>query len=226
MLIRTLGAVDPELASWNDRMYEAHPTPYERGLAGMVESRRAQAVLELARIQPSDAVLEVGCEAGRLLSRVPPARRVAGADISRRALQDAAARFERLGRAVELFQVDALQGLPFERGEFDVILCSEMLEHVDHPERVLEHIHALATPKTRVVVSVPIEAPKVRVKAMLHRVGLLGRLFPHIEPGQSEWHVHAFSGAMLREVTQTRFETLARRKVLFAHEVALLRARP
>lgn len=207
-------------------MYEAHPTPYERGLAGLVESKRAQAVLELARIQPADAVLEIGCEAGRLLSRVPPTRRIAGADISRRALEDAAARFERLGSPVELFQVDAVQGLPFERGEFDVILCSEMLEHVDHPERVLEHIHTLATPKTRVVVSVPIEAPKVRLKTLLHRVGLLDRLFPTIEPGQSEWHVHAFSGAMLREVTRARFETLARRRVLFAHEVALLRARP
>lgn len=37
--------------------------------------------------------------------------------------------------------------------------------------------------------------------------------------------MHAFSGAMLREVTHARFETLARRRVLFAHEVALLRAR-
>ncbi len=223
--IRTLGAVDPDLASWNDRMYEAHPTPYERGLAGLVEAKRARAVLELADIRPSDAVLEVGCEAGRLLAQVPPARRVAGADISRRALEDAASRFEQMGRAVELFQVDALQGLPFSRGEFDVILCSEMLEHVEHPEIVLEHLHSLATRQTRVVVSVPIEAPKLLLKGMLQRLGLLGRLFPRIEPGQSEWHVHAFSGAMLRRVTAARFATVARRRVLFAHEVALLRAR-
>ncbi|MGI8877843.1 MAG: class I SAM-dependent methyltransferase [Candidatus Limnocylindria bacterium] len=225
MSIRTLGPVDPELASWNDRMYRAHPTPYERGVAGLVEARRARAVLELAHIQPSDAVLEVGCEAGRLLARVPRARRVTGADISRRALEDAAARFERMGRAVELFQVDAVQGLPFAAGEFDVILCSEMLEHVERPDVVLDHLHALATAETRIVVSVPIEAPKLLVKRVLRRFGLLERLFPHIEPGQSEWHVHAFSAAMLREVTAARFRTLARRRVLFAHEVALLRAR-
>lgn len=206
-------------------MYEAHPTPYGRGIAGRIESRRVRAVIELARIGPSDAVLEVGCESGRLLSQLPPARRLAGADISRRALEDAARRFEQLGRAVELFQVDALQGLPFARGEFDVIVCSEMLEHVEQPELVLEHLHALATPQTRVVVSVPIEAPKVAVKSVLHRLGLLGRLFPDIERGQSEWHVHAFSPAMLRRITETRFETVARRRVLFAHEVALLRAR-
>ncbi len=225
MTIRTLGVVDPELAAWNDRMYAAHPTPYEQGIAGAIEATRARAVLELAGIRVTDAVLEVGCESGRLLARVPAARRIVGADISRRALEDAARRFAEQGRSVELFQVDALRGLPFERGEFDVILCSEMLEHVEDPAIVLEHLRSLATPETRVVVSVPIEAPKVRLKGLLQRLGLLDRLFPHIEPGQSEWHVHAFSPAMLRELTRERFETIARKRVLFAHEVALLRAR-
>lgn len=225
MTITTLGVIDPDLADWNDRMYAAHPTPYERGIAGGIEAARVRAVLGLARIQPSDAVLEVGCESGRLLSRVPRARRIAGADISRRALEDAAARFVQQGRPVELFQVDALRGLPFERGEFDVILCSEMLEHVEEPGTVLDHLRSLATPATRIVVSVPIEAPKVRLKAVLGRLGLLERLFPNIEPGQSEWHVHAFSPAMLRDLTRDRFETVARKRVLFAHEVALLRAR-
>ena len=225
MTIRTLGIIDADLAAWNDRMYEAHPTPYERGIAGAIEATRVRAVLDLAQIRPTDAVLEVGCESGRLLARVPRARRVAGADISRCALEDAARRFEQQGRPVELFQVDALRGLPFGRGEFEVILCSEMLEHVEEPAMVLEHLRSLATPTTRIVVSVPIEAPKVRLKALLHRLGLLDRLFPHIEPGQSEWHVHAFSPAMLRDLTRVRFETLARKRVLFAHEVALLRAR-
>jgi 2-polyprenyl-3-methyl-5-hydroxy-6-metoxy-1,4-benzoquinol methylase len=223
--IRTLDVIDADLAEWNDRMYEAHPTPYERGLAGAIEAARVRAVLALARIGPADAVLEVGCESGRLLARVPAARRVAGADISRRALEDAARRFAAAGRAVELFQVDALRGLPFARGEFDVVLCSEMLEHVERPEAVLAGIHALATAETRIVVSVPNEAPKLRVKSLLRRLGLLGRLFPRIEPGRSEWHVHAFSPAMLHDVTRECFETLARRRVLFAHEVALLRAR-
>ncbi len=225
MTITTLGVIDHELADWNDRMYAAHPTPYERGIAGAIEATRVRAVLALAQVRPTDAVLEVGCESGRLLSRVPRARRIAGADISRRALEDAARRFAEQRRPVELFQVDALRGLPFERGEFDVILCSEMLEHVEEPGVVLDHLRSLATPATRIVVSVPIEAPKVRLKAMLSRLGLLERLFPNIEPGQSEWHVHAFSSAMLRDLTRERFETIARKRVLFAHEVALLRVR-
>src|SRR5688572_32566597 len=97
-----------------------------------------------------------------------------------------------------------------------------MLEHVEEPGVVLDHLRKIATAATRIVVSVPIEAPKVRLKALLGRLGLLHRLFPNIEPGQSEWPVHAFSPAMLRELTRGRFETIARKRVLFPHEGVLL----
>ena len=86
MSIEPRGPIDPALAKWNDDMYAAHPTPYERGVARWIELARVRAVLELARIQPNDAVLEVGCESGRLLASCPPCRRLVGADISGRAL--------------------------------------------------------------------------------------------------------------------------------------------
>lgn len=225
MTIQTVPPIDADLAAWNDRMYERHPTPYGAGLAGIIEQARVRAVLRLARVGPSEAVLEVGCESGRLLASLPPAGRVVGADISRRALEDAAARFTRAGRAAELVQLDAQEGLPFAQGEFEVVICSEMLEHVAHPERVVEHIQRIATAATRVVVSVPIERPKVRVKAVLRRLGLLERLFPGIEPAQSEWHVHAFSTAMLESLVAPRFVTLTTAAVWFAHRVVLLRKR-
>ena len=63
MTIRTLGVIDADLAAWNDRMYEAHPTPYERGIAGAIEATRVRMVLELAQIRPADAVLRAPAEA-------------------------------------------------------------------------------------------------------------------------------------------------------------------
>ena len=200
-------------------------TPYRPGIAGRIEAARVRAVLGLARIAPQDAVLEVGCEAGNLLVRTPPTRRLVGADISPRALADARALFAARGREADLVQVDAEQPLPWARGTFDVILCSEMLEHVRHPERVATNLAALCTPATRVVVSVPIEAPKLAIKGVLKRLGLLDRLFPGIEQGQSEWHVHAFSPAMLRALLAEHFVTVRERSVLLMHHAALLRAR-
>ncbi len=197
--------IDTELAGWNDAMYRKHPTPY-RGVAGLVEKTRVQALLRLARIQPDEAVLEIGCEAGHLLVSTPPAKRTVGADISQAALEDASALFRSRNHPVELYQADAQQSLPFARGEFDVILCSEMLEHVADPRSVLCNIHALATPGTRLIVSVPIEAPKLFVKKILRSTGLFRVLFPGIEQEQSEWHLQAFTKRMLYDLCDGLFE--------------------
>jgi hypothetical protein len=71
---------------------------------------------------------------------------------------------------------------------------------------------------------VPIEAPKVRVKTLLDRLGLLRLIAPNIEPGQSEWHTQAFSPRMLDDLLRASFATIARRRVWGAHYVVALRA--
>lgn len=223
MTIKPLGDVDAAQAEWNDEMYAEHPTPYVRGLSRRIELARVHSVLDLARITRTDAVLEVGCEAGGLLVALPSTRRVVGVDISLRALRDAEVRLR--GRLVELYQVDAERDLPFHRGEFDVVLCSEVLEHTKDPAAVLGHIRALCTPATRVVLSVPIEAPKVRAKALLRRLGLLRLVAGNVEQHQSEWHVHAFSPEMLNKLLDGAFEIVARRTTWFVHYVVLVRAR-
>jgi 2-polyprenyl-3-methyl-5-hydroxy-6-metoxy-1,4-benzoquinol methylase len=216
------GPIDQERAAWNDAMFAAHPTPYTRGLARRIELARVRTVLGLATVRPEDRVLEIGCEAGNLLAAVPLSRRLVGADISPRALEAARARLD--GRNAELIQLDAEQPLRFARGDFDVILCSEMLEHTTDPAAVLRNIRAISTEQTRIVVSVPIEAPKVRLKQLLHHIGLLRLVAGDVEARQSEWHVHAFSPGMLEELVAGAFVVLARRRVWAAHYVVQLRA--
>ena len=223
MTIESRGQVDSGQAEWNDAMYARHPTPYARGLSRRIELARVRTVLDLARITPDDSVLEVGCEAGGLLSAVPPARRVVGIDISTRALRDAEVRLR--GRPVELYQVDAESGLSFRPGEFDVIICSEMLEHTNDPAAVIRHMRAICMPATRVVVSVPIESPKLLGKALLRRLGLLQSVVGDVEDHRSEWHVHAFSPAMLDGLLSDSFEIVARRTTWFVHYVVLLQPR-
>jgi len=213
--------LNQELAQWNDQMYLAHPTPYTKGVAGIIQKARVKAVMRYAQIRPTDAVLELGCESGHLLVECPPARRLVGADISRQALADARSLFSARGRTGEFLQVDALQPLPFQPGEFDVIICSEMLEHVSDPRRAMTNLRAICSPKTRVVLTVPIEAPKIKIKKFLHRIGLLGLFFPGIEVEQSEWHLQAFSRAMLLEMSREFFTFQSGRLVWGAHYAAV-----
>ena len=212
--------IDADVAAWNDRMYRLHGTPYDRGLTARIQNARVAAVMRLAAITRGDAVLELGCESGRLLDHVPECGRLVGADISKAALADAEQRFRGKHRAAEFVQVDAQRPLPFERGEFDVVVCSEMLEHVEDPRAVVESIHAIVDGATRVVLTVPLERPKVVIKGILLRLGLLGLLFPGVEPGQSEWHLQAFSRRMLLALTADLFALDAETIVWGCHYAA------
>lgn len=207
-------------ATWNDSMYVKHPTPYGKGVAGFIQSKRVRRVLEYAQISPSDRVLEIGCESGRLCAALPRCARIVACDISPRALEDAQRLLAAKSQKAEFILADAVRPLPFQRGEFNVIICSEMLEHVTAPETVISNIAAICDSETRVLLTVPIEAPKVVLKRWLQKFGVLRILFPGIEPGQSEWHLHAFSRRALREITE-RFFVFDRASVVWGcHLVA------
>ncbi|MFO0773149.1 MAG: methyltransferase domain-containing protein [Nitrospiraceae bacterium] len=45
--------------------------------------------------------------------------------------------------------------LPFKAGFFDVIIISDILEHLLHPERLVQHLRAICTSSTRLIVHIP-----------------------------------------------------------------------
>lgn len=219
--IKRSGNLNTDLVEWNNRMYHKHPTPY-RGLAGFIESSRVKTVLKFAHIKPNDAVLEIGCEAGNLLIHCPEARRIVGVDISSAALQEACRLFDANKRTAEFFQLDAQMPLPFSKGEFDVIICSEVLEHVRDPINVLRNIYNISSPDVRIIISIPTEAPKIFVKKVLSRFGVFNIFFPGIEKDQSEWHIHAFSKKKLIALSKDLFQIDKSAAVLFNHYVTLM----
>jgi 2-polyprenyl-3-methyl-5-hydroxy-6-metoxy-1,4-benzoquinol methylase len=207
---------------WNNRMFEKHPTPY-RGLAGFVEHHRVRAVCSLAQIKEEDSVLEIGCEAGNLLLSLPQCKRLVGFDISTKALAEAAAKFGSNRRPVEFFHGDATKDLPFNKNEFSVIICSEMLEHVSAPRAVLENIVKIASTSSRIVLTVPNERPILFIKKLLSKLRIFRLLLPTIEAEQSEWHLHRFSKLRLIEKSRSLFTIEKVRFVLGLRVIALAR---
>lgn len=147
-------------------------------------------------------------------------------DISMAALRNAGEHLSLSGRSVELYQTDVESGLPFERGEFSVIICSEVLEHVVTPRSALESIGSIATVETRVVLTIPLEMIKLRVKQVLRKLGLMERLFPGIEEGQSEWHRHVFSDTRLRAEISGLFSVIGKKTVWLCHSAYLCKTTP
>jgi len=126
-------------AQWNeehalkhdlDKFYN-HPNPLVR----YIENKRIRTLIDLAAIEDTDDVLEVGCGAGHILERIGTGR-LHGIDIS--ATQIRRAR-ERLGDRVELKQSPG-EEIPYRDRSFDKILCSEVIEHVLDPVPLLREM--------------------------------------------------------------------------------------
>ena len=104
------------------------------------------------RVRPGERVLDVGCGVGALaadLARLKDAR-VTGVDLDRHAVAEA----RRLRRDPRLTFLEAdARALP--AGGFDVVILSNVLEHLDHRVEFLREVVARAAPQ-RLLVRVPL----------------------------------------------------------------------
>jgi len=117
-------------------------------------------VLRWLRDRPAGRILDLGCSDGVLAERLREAgHHVTGVDlVAHEGVK------ERVDRFIE---ADLDLGIPPEaEGPFDVVLAADVLEHVRHPDRILDQIHALLGPGGSFVTSVPNFGhwyPRVRV---------------------------------------------------------------
>jgi SAM-dependent methyltransferase len=91
-------------------------------LAAAARSRRHERFFALLRLESGARVLDVGCGALGLRA-LEPALDITGVDLA-----------ERPDYPGPFVRADASEGLPFADGEFDLVYCSSVIEHVA-PER-------------------------------------------------------------------------------------------
>ena len=124
---------------------------YESPGAGQVGRAAAAYRRMLARyyalmFPPDASVLEVGCGGGDLLALLPN-RDVTGVDLSPAQI-DAARRRVPHGR----FEVQAGECLSLDRA-FDVIILSETINFAADVQRIIENLHPVARPQTRLILN-------------------------------------------------------------------------
>ena len=107
-----------------------------------------------AHVQNGSEVVDIGCGVGDLLAEIrrrKPDVVVCGLDFSAKAVEVAAARFPD-GKFVQHI-ID--ETLPYTAHSFDVVLCTDVLEHLDRPQTVAAELVRICRPGGVVVVVVP-----------------------------------------------------------------------
>jgi SAM-dependent methyltransferase len=116
-----------------------------------------QKTADLARLQPGERVLDVGCGAGALAmiakQRVGATGHVSGIDPSMGQITRARRRAERAGLYVD-FQLGVIEHLTFPDHSFDVVLSSAMMHHLpdDLKRQGLREIARVLKPGGRLLV--------------------------------------------------------------------------
>jgi SAM-dependent methyltransferase len=92
-------------------------------VAARARARRHERFFTLTSLQPGARVLDVGC--GSIgLRALEPDLAITGVDMT-----------ERPEYPGPFVRADASEGLPFAEGEFDLVYCNSVIEHVPPPQR-------------------------------------------------------------------------------------------
>jgi SAM-dependent methyltransferase len=168
----------------------------------------------LAARLPCDAFLDAGCGDGRhlaALARSPwwPARAV-GTDISERILETA--RRAVAPREPELLRAN-LEALPLEDESFDLVLCSQVIEHLLDPDAGLRELARVLRPGGTLILTTD------NARNLVTRALYLGRLrkqegfdFPHRDFDAGELRARV-RGAGLDVVSTETFRFTAPRRM-------------
>lgn len=165
--------------------------------------------VDVARLglKPGDRLLDVGCGEGRhcLGAYLHENIDVVGVDLRFEDLKTARARFEPYRRpagerrSFALSRADALS-LPFARDAFDVVICSEVLEHIPDYTAALDEIRRVLKPGGMFAASVPSFGPE-------WLCWRLSRAYHDVAGG----HVRIFRARELRRAVEVRGMTRVRR---------------
>jgi ubiquinone/menaquinone biosynthesis C-methylase UbiE len=150
------------------------------------------------RVAPA-TVLEVGCGEGRLaqhlVTRAARPRRFVACDLELGAVASG------LDPLIEL-QAASIYELPFADASFDLVVCCEVMEHLDDPARGLAEVARVA--RRAAIVSTPRE-PLWRAMNLMR-----GKYLRDL--GNTPGHIQHFSGAGLERLVSRAFRISGRRR--------------
>jgi ubiquinone/menaquinone biosynthesis C-methylase UbiE len=109
---------------------------------------------EMVRLASPRSVLDAGCGEGFVLSFLKsenPRLDLTGTDLSHSAIEYARKHFSEVGD----FRQGNIYELPFEDDSFDLVICSEVLEHLDAPEKAIRELKRVS--RQHVLITVPLE---------------------------------------------------------------------
>ncbi|MFB3883651.1 MAG: class I SAM-dependent methyltransferase [Thermodesulfobacteriota bacterium] len=188
--------------NYNPKTFEEDHIFDSRGILGWLGRRRKEAISEtvllFSRCSKGLRVLDAGCGYGEILEQFKGLMRV-GLDVNLNALMHA----QRIDGEACYILCD-IENLPLKGQSFDIVICSEVLEHVNSPIRATSQIIEATKNGGYICVTVPNEW-----------VTTLGRFVLKKRPFKSPAHKTSFTWTRLKKLFHDQ-SVICRRNVPFS----------
>ena len=150
--------------------------------------------VELVRALPGiQTICDLGCGTGYLAGQlIAQGRQVVGVDASESGI-DLARRVHGAAAEFVCSPIDAALAGQLGKSRFDVVVSSDVIEHLYHPRHLVACAHEILKPGGYLVVGTPYHG---YIKNLA--LSLLGRWDAHHEPNSNGGHIKFFSVTTLR----------------------------
>lgn len=198
-----------DLAKWNDKMvlkYHKNGTIFEskNPLLRLIEKMRVRKIIRESQLRNNDAVLDLGCGEGFLISCLPDLKKIVGIDISKVALNKARKILKNKPN-IQLSWGDA-QKLNIPNQSFDKIICSETLEHLPQPEKAIKEIHRVLKKNGLAIISVPDEK-RIQFIMKVAKFFFLDKLLHTMRKEKNyDWHLQQADKNFIFNISKNLFK--------------------
>ena len=159
----------------------------ESGTGRLIDSEHRARYWWAAAIARGKDVLDAGCGVGYGIGILAScgAKSITGIDVSAEAVEEATAGF---GAQAEAVVEGTLAELPFDDASFDLVLCFEVIEHLEDADKALGELRRVLRPDGVLIVSTP---------------------NPDVYLAGNEHHLHEFRPDELADAVGRHFEQVA-----------------
>jgi len=194
-----------EYRAWNESMSQRFDPELfyacENGFVRGLEEKRLRHTIRLLSYSPQERLLDVGCGSGKLEESLVPGK-IVGIDISDYLLATARQRIRWIVKAEG-------ETLPFKEKSFDKVACTEVLEHVMAPARLLWEMARILKKDGAAVISIPNES-LINIAKKIYTVIFFWRkksegAYVIPEKMDDHWHLHSFSLKLFKKMSADIF---------------------
>lgn len=175
-----------------------HPNPIVR----LFEYSRRKNILKM--LDPKNKVIvDVGCERSPIVKEIiDKCKMVYCVDNNPEFIKESKQRLRLNIKKAVFVLSDANKRLKLDEGIADITICSDVLEHLNNPERCVEELKRVTKNGGNIIISVPDERILNLVKRIVQKAGLWF-CFKGISKKQGYGHVQCFNKRSIVELVES-----------------------